>query len=374
MEFLEKIYDALLQENNEKDYFTLRKEIVVKVFLQVATIVFLGFAIMNFIVFKKELYSIMCFLAFLALVYALKSIKLEKTLNKAIIITNMIFFLFFISFLIIDQNKDFGLIWTIFVPIVLISLNGHKKGLKYSLIFYTIAFILAYNGIGSWDDGRWNEHSFIRFFVALIALLYVLYINELVIYRSNMILTQKEEQEQKYIKKLQKLAQKDFLTGIYNRRYINDLLEIELKEAKRYDKDLSVAIIDIDYFKHINDKYGHNTGDYVLKKFTQLIEQNIRETDLFGRWGGEEFIIIFTNTTLEVAYEKCLKLKNIVQNYNFAIVKSLTCSIGVANFSQNDKVFDLVEKADKALYRAKQTGRNKVIKFNDIEGEEKNEL
>jgi diguanylate cyclase (GGDEF)-like protein len=365
-EKFENIYEILTKDNIGRDYFELRKEMVVRVFLYVAAFVLVGFGFINIIFYQRYAVGFIDFLAFFGIILALKSIKEQKTLQKAIVISSFNLFVFFLFYIIFNQNYDFGLIWSIFLPIFIIPINGHKKGLVLSLIFYAIAIVLAYNGIGEWQDGQWNFHSFLRFSIASLVLVYVTYINELAIYKNNVLLQEKENKEQKYIKKLQEMAKQDHLTGIYNRRYISELSSKEIKEAKRYEKNLSIAILDIDYFKNINDTYGHNIGDSVLKVFSKIISENIRDSDLFGRWGGEEFIIVFTNTSLDQAYEKCLKLKELIENYKFEKVHKITCSIGVASIDASDRIYDIIERADKALYEAKQSGRNKVVKYEEI--------
>ena len=362
-EKLDDLYDVLLKDKISKDYFELRKEMVVRIFLYVAAFVLIVFGAINVTFYQKYLVGGIDFLAFFGILLALKSIKQQKTLKKARIISSINLFVFFLMYIIFNQNNDFGLIWSIFLPIFLIPINGHKKGLILSLIFYTIAIFFAYNGIGEWQGGEWNFHSFIRFSGASLVLVYVTYINELSIYKNNLLLQEKEKKEQKYVKKLQDIATNDHLTGVYNRRYISELSSKEIKEANRYKKDLSLAILDIDYFKKINDTYGHNIGDLVLKKFSKIICKSIRDSDLFGRWGGEEFLIVFTNTSIEKAYKKCLMIKELIENEKFETVNKVTCSIGLASINKDDKLDKIVDRADKALYEAKESGRNKVVKY-----------
>jgi len=162
-------------------------------------------------------------------------------------------------------------------------------------------------------------------------------------------------------RKLEIIATHDkLLTDIFNRLEINKRLKNEIETAKRYNIPLSVIYFDIDHFKKINDTYGHEKGDFVLKEIARLITLNLRKTDIFGRWGGEEFLIVLPFTDLKNAFKLAEKLRKIIENYNFNGIK-VTISFGVAEFNKNDNTDTLINRADKALYQAKESGRNRVV-------------
>jgi diguanylate cyclase (GGDEF)-like protein len=121
-------------------------------------------------------------------------------------------------------------------------------------------------------------------------------------------------------------------------------------------------MIDIDYFKNINDTHGHIAGDKVLKTFCNVVKAKIRNTDIFARWGGEEFIIVCPNTKLENALIIAENLRKLVKNTTFEGVKGITCSFGVAEFKQYETLDSLIKRADNALYTAKANGRDRVVK------------
>ena len=162
---------------------------------------------------------------------------------------------------------------------------------------------------------------------------------------------------------LLKLVNIDHLTKINNRKSIEAILIKELQRSKRYSHKLSVLIFDIDNFKNINDTYGHNIGDKVLKSIAKVVTTTIRETDYFGRWGGEEFIIISTETSLENAILVAEKIRSSIYTYNFDEVGRVSCSIGVTEYINEDTYQTIVHNADTALYEAKHTGKNKVIAY-----------
>ncbi|MFW5846551.1 MAG: GGDEF domain-containing protein [Nanoarchaeota archaeon] len=159
----------------------------------------------------------------------------------------------------------------------------------------------------------------------------------------------------------------DPLTGIYNRGAIKFGLQQSIKESRRYKHPLSLAILDIDHFKTFNDKNGHTKGDNALIKFSNILSNEIRESDILGRYGGEEFIIIFPETSLKNSKKICERIKNKIQKTSFEgeeklPEKKLTTSIGLASFSDKRKsLSSLINEADKNLYSAKALGRNKII-------------
>lgn len=155
----------------------------------------------------------------------------------------------------------------------------------------------------------------------------------------------------------------DALTGLFNRRHFEAEFEREYKRAKRYNNDLSLAIIDIDFFKKINDTYGHSCGDYVLRECANLIAQNFRQTDTVFRYGGEEFTVILTETPASTACVPLERLRNAFENHQFEYNNEsfkITLSIGVSSNTNFDTYTEMFDDADKAVYEAKNCGRNMV--------------
>ncbi len=160
-------------------------------------------------------------------------------------------------------------------------------------------------------------------------------------------------------KTLKTQAITDSLTGIYNRNMFNTILVTRSEEAKKFDKPLSLIMFDIDYFKKINDNYGHQAGDVILKELTKLIGLHIRKDDVFVRWGGEEFMLLL-NLKLEIALSVAENLRKVVENYDFSKVKKITCSFGVGEYKLSQTLDEFVRVTDDALYLAKSNGRNRV--------------
>ena len=162
--------------------------------------------------------------------------------------------------------------------------------------------------------------------------------------------------------RLRELAERDPLTNIYNRRKFFDSLKEGVERAKRYGRPLSLLLFDIDHFKKVNDTYGHDRGDAVLKTLVHIVEKSIRKTDMFARYGGEEFTLFAPETTLQGAMELAEKIRQTVETHSFDEVGRITVSIGVSEFKEGDTMDSLVRRADSALYLAKRKGRNRVEK------------
>lgn len=160
------------------------------------------------------------------------------------------------------------------------------------------------------------------------------------------------------------LALTDALTGIMNRRAVEGLLEREMAKASRYERPLSLILLDLDHFKKINDTYGHARGDVVLKTLAKLIETNLRLEDSLGRWGGEEFIVVCSETGLEPALGVAERLRLIVADHDWDM--PVTASFGVAQWQASETLSEFFERTDKALYSAKQSGRNCVKSWENL--------
>ena len=168
---------------------------------------------------------------------------------------------------------------------------------------------------------------------------------------------------------LENQANTDTLTQIYNRLKFNELIEREIFVARRLGAPFSLIMFDIDYFKKVNDLYGHLAGDRVLEELAALIKENIRGSDSFARWGGEEFMVLSPKTILSHALIQSENLRRLVEEYNFEGIEGVTCSFGVSQFREEDTPASLLGRVDPHLYAAKNGGRNQV--YSDVEAEQK---
>jgi len=159
-----------------------------------------------------------------------------------------------------------------------------------------------------------------------------------------------------------RLSQEDELTGLFNRRRTAELIENEIQRASRYDTIFSVILMDIDHFKAVNDRFGHQAGDEVLIKIAEVIRSKVRATDLVGRWGGEEFLIISPETDIGGGFSLAGKIRSRLESIYLGKIGHRTASFGVTAFDDGDDIGAIIARADAGLYAAKRGGRNRIEK------------
>ncbi|WP_321470022.1 ABC transporter substrate-binding protein [Halarcobacter sp.] len=182
----------------------------------------------------------------------------------------------------------------------------------------------------------------------------------LFIFRSNRVMNKEIKRREEVELQLNKVANIDSLTNIYNRRKMTSIFDNEINRSKRYKRELSIIFFDIDNFKLINDNLSHSHGDKVLKSISTLIKNSIRKTDFFGRWGGEEFIIILPETDKEKAGVIANLLKEKISKFDFDINRPVTCSFGITSFNETDNKDSVLTRVDHAMYYVKKHGKNDI--------------
>jgi two-component system cell cycle response regulator len=170
--------------------------------------------------------------------------------------------------------------------------------------------------------------------------------------------------EAKYHEEIYRMTIVDGLTQIHNKRYFQEALDREVLRARRHERDLAVVMFDIDFFKRINDQFGHLAGDHVLRELARVVQSRIRRDEVFARYGGEEFVIVLPETPLEGAASLAENLRSRVEAHAFVFQGEairVTISMGCAVLIDADKAgAELVQRADEKLYEAKRSGRNRV--------------
>ena len=169
---------------------------------------------------------------------------------------------------------------------------------------------------------------------------------------------------------LKRLATTDSLTGLFNRRFFEDLAETEIKRSFRYKKPLTLLMLDLDFFKKINDSCGHKAGDHVLEEVSTIFQASIRDIDLLGRYGGEEFIMLFPESDQKTSIIAAERIRKNIENTNLSFnnkILTITVSIGISTLSNysTESLDTLIQHADKALYKSKGTGRNRITIWNE---------
>jgi len=241
----------------------------------------------------------------------------------------------------LPEDKS-SFIWLSVVPALIFIMKG-RKGIYWSLIYLMVHFLFVL------ISGKINVNALMDTYLSYLVVSVIFYFYAWM--------------SERYREVWESIARTDSLTGVLNRVAFEDILNKEIKEARRYSKQLSLIIFDVDNFKSINDGFGHLFGDRVLKKVAGIVRESLRESDVFARWGGEEFIILLPNTNLERAVSIADKLRRRIHSYRFSNDLEVTASFGVTQLEEEDDVVRFVMKADKALYTAKKNGKNRVESF-----------
>ena len=255
-----------------------------------------------------------------------------------------LFRIYYLPFQFEDGSMNVYALWSpIFLTYIFIVLE-RKWALYYAIMIFFITIVMGvphfYNSI--------TADFLIQYYISTVLYIFILFYFKKII--SNFI-------ESEILKKY---AYYDYLTDIGNRRLLDKWLENEIKRCHKTNHVFSIIYFDIDHFKKVNDKYGHDIGDNVLKEFSFLVKSCISSNDYFGRWGGEEFILILPNQSLTEATQFADNLRQIIEKHSFQYVGQVTSSFGISAFQQNDLSKNIIKRADEALYIAKNNGRNVV--------------
>jgi len=251
-----------------------------------------------------------------------------------------------------------GLCLALLLPVMI---YGFERPLKWMVLGVCVVLFLTFdvfstrlsgihvNAITGMSQGLFSVLSVLQFTGLAACLLYL------------QGYTMKHEQQVRQSnEKLHSLVIRDGMTGLFNHSFMEQLIGDAINRSKRSKIPLSLLMIDVDSFKQINDSFGHNTGDEVLKQIVKLLEGCKRSTDYLGRWGGDELVMLLTDTNLQGAANLGGKLRSLVENHTFPCHRRLTISLGVSEYGAQDNVAGFIERADSAMYRAKHAGRNRV--------------
>jgi len=264
----------------------------------------------------------------------------------------------------LDQSLNYllvrqGLCFALLIPIMIFGFEDRQKVV--GVLGICMLTFLLYE-VGSMRLGAFQEENITGLSHGLFSLLSVLQYVGLagcMLYMQNYTM-QHELQTQKLTEKLKSLSVKDGMTGLFNHTFMEQMIADAINRTKRSKNPLALLMIDVDFFKQINDNFGHNIRDGVLIRITQLLNSNKRSTDYLGRWGGDELILLLTDTNLPGAANLAEKLRSLVDNHVFPHCKHLTISVGVGKYHDGDDPAMFIQRADTAMYHAKRGGRNRV--------------
>ena len=239
--------------------------------------------------------------------------------------------------------------------------NLDRRGRRITNI-YTVALLGSVMGWMAWHDPA-NYPPKVEFahFVLMATILPVVSMLGAQLSDMRSKLKRQKNELTEALARIQDMATRDELTGLYNRRHMNELLQHAVKQTERSGQNFSLCVIDLDHFKHVNDNHGHGAGDEVLRNFARLARQTLRETDALARWGGEEFLMLLPETRHEQGLIGIQRLRE--RLVDLVVVNHLpdlrvTFSAGLTEFRNGETIEQAVERADQALYQAKAGGRN----------------
>jgi two-component system, cell cycle response regulator len=355
--FIDEFIDVAL----EKEYFNYEMEKAIKYMEPIVLILgflYTLFAIPDYYIIKDKsiFHEILINRIVVGIVILFLYIILKKSKNYMITayiisITEVIVIISFLMIFFNYENPDY-LIQAFGMMIVILGfflvpnkwINTVVASLFASILFVAIS------------KSYFEKIEPSKFYAGVVYIFLVIGLSGISSYRNNYL------KRKNYVdsKELLRIAETDSLTGIYNRGRFDHELQNWINVYKRYKNPLSLCMFDFDNFKRVNDNHGHITGDKVLVNSIALINKIIRKTDIFARWGGEEFVLLLPNTSLEEAKELVERIRLSVADLNHKEAGHVTCSFGLVSVNDNDNIVTLLNRVDNCLYSAKNSGKNRI--------------
>lgn len=359
--------DICLQElpkKNDIDNNELNKTHVVSLFSLVAMYLLSAMGVLalfnqNFVLAGTLFFSsILCYSGY----FVYRKFK-NTSLSSALVLYSLYALMFYLIYT--GGVEQTGPLWIFIVAPLSVFIHGLKRGLVDITFFVVIMSLIMFMPIESVNHAQYSTEFKLRLIYSFLT---VTALSSLYEYSRNKSYKHALELSDKY----QQLAHFDTLTQLSNRRDALHIFKREQARAIRNNQPLSIILCDVDHFKKINDQFGHNAGDEVLKALAKLFTDNMRDQDCVARWGGEEFLFILPNTDFKNAYVFADKIKNKIQrhiiNYEDKNI-SMTISMGVEQFKSTQTIDEVINTADKYLYQAKDAGRNQIFpksELNDV--------
>lgn len=345
----------------EKKYFSNEIKVSIKLMRPVAlflSIVYLLFIIPDFILISDQVILLKILLnrclvlcAVIILYFFIKNSEKHKHVVTVLTVYEIFISLSFMVIFYQYENPTF-LIQVLAVIIIILVVfmipNRWVNKIAVSLIIFIEFFAIS---LLIFSDIKFNEY-----WAAVAYVLLVIIFSSINSYQ----IAYFKRIQYKNNKDLELISITDPLTGIYNRGKFNKGIELCIKIYKERGVPFSLIIFDIDDLKGINDKYGHLIGDRVIKEVVNIIKKEIREADIFFRWGGDEFVLLLMNTDIKQAGVIAERIRALIDNFDFHTAKHITCSFGVVSYQDGDNADSLLIRGDNVLYRAKEKGKNTV--------------
>tara|TARA_R110001583_G_scaffold22377_6_gene83994 strand:+ start:7917 stop:8969 length:1053 start_codon:yes stop_codon:yes gene_type:complete len=316
-------------------------------------------AFMALVAFFNENFTLGIILSFASFIYVSSyyfiTLKNNLDLSSSIVLYSLYILMFYLTYHGGVENT--GPLWIFIAAPVSVFIHGFKRGLIDLLAFMIVIIVILYLPQNVIEHAQYTAEFKIRLILSFSTVTFLSALYEI-------SRQQSYAQILELSKKYELLARFDPLTKLSNRRDALNMLQYEQKKMLRNKNPVGLIICDIDYFKKINDKYGHNFGDKTLTALSELFKSQIREQDCVARWGGEEFLFILPETSIANAYIIGQKIQQALQQHKLMYKNKrvhITVSMGISQLDINSSIDEAINNADKYLYQAKHAGRNKIF-------------
>ena len=345
------------------------KVLILNAMFFITIVINLLFMLINLFITQTYMLFFVNFFMVSLIGYALYLLREKQKYSLASIIGIFTLVTAFILVILLKHGDKYSLIWTyFFVPYAIITM-GAKRGFVISLIFISIILAICYTGIDIWDEGRWDSETLFRISLAHFIMLYVIYAIQNSNEKANEKIEALREKEKIQLQLLEKLSITDTLTGLYNRRFFEEIFPRQIKRAQNQKLLLTFFTLDLDYFKQYNDTYGHQQGDLVLVQIADILKEVFNKSDDYTfRMGGEEFSGLFLDHDLNYIHEMIARIATTLKERHIEHKgnpqeRVLTCSIGVYVQKPDSTLNhqEIYRLADEAMYQAKKNGRNQTV-------------
>lgn len=316
-------------------------------------VIFTFFFFVNLAFFSLYSVALLDFIAAALAATLLRRFQLSNNVRQGANHTVLLLGGFLIGYLCFAAPHFYALYWLCIFPPLAFFLLGRGRGLIATAVFMGLLTLLLLWRSASWPAASFSVESLLNVALASICLVILVHYYEVSRFEVLRALATQHRQ-------LQRLSVTDTLTGLFNRSKLDEILSQEIARSIRHQSPFSVILADLDFFKAVNDNFGHMAGDQVLIAFAGIMQQHCRELDVAGRWGGEEFLVVCPHTDLAGAKLLAERIRIAVETHDFVHGKQLTVSLGIASFIRDDNANTMLKRADDALYRAKAKGRNRV--------------
>jgi diguanylate cyclase (GGDEF)-like protein len=320
---------------------------LINVILVLMTAYFAVIGTINVLVFQEYPIALLDYAGMSGVILALVFFKRTGNLKTVSWLVTILLTTIIIAFIHIADGRAYSIMWITVLPPVAFFLLGRSAGAWLCSLVFSYVAVFMYVRIGNRPPAEITLASLLNIIEVMTAHWF--------------LFRHYERSRADAFQELELLSETDNLTGLYNRNKLDFHLQQQFYLHQQSGHPLTLVMCDIDHFKQINDEYGHLTGDRVIKETAQLLKKHMRSTDICGRWGGEEFLIICPHTPGEAAAAIIAKLKQLISDHPFAENICISMSFGIACIDPGESGEQLLRRADDALYAAKRAGRNRFV-------------